>query len=276
MDNYKIYCHIFPNGKRYVGQTKQEVQRRFGPNGSNYANGGSYVWNAIQKYGWDNIEHIILLEGLTAEEANHWEQKYIKEFRSNEREFGYNLTVGGEGCSKFDYQAIYDYWCQTKNVALTAEHFHCNTATVGQALSHFHVDGKERIRASAGKYHAKEVHSYTLDGEYIESFETISLGAKATNCAHTNILKVLKGERKSAGGRRWSYEKKEQLDAYFYQGKTDKIKPVKQYDLEGNYLAVYSSMSEAARSIGKSNGGGNISRCCNGLMQTAYGYKWSF
>ena len=47
MDNYKIYCHIFPNGKRYVGQTKQEVQRRFGPNGSNYANGGSYVWNAI-------------------------------------------------------------------------------------------------------------------------------------------------------------------------------------------------------------------------------------
>lgn len=276
MDNYKIYCHIFPNGKRYVGQTKQEIWKRFGVNGINYANDCLYLWNAIQKYGWENVEHIILLEGLTAEEANIWEQKYIKDFCSNKREFGYNLTIGGEGHPKFDYQAIYDYWCQNKNVTLTAKHFDCNPITVGQALSHFHIDGKERIRASAGRYHAKEVHSYTLNGEYIESFETISLGAKATNCPHSNILKVLKGERKSAGGRRWSYEKKEKLDSYSYNSKTDKIKPIKQYDLDGNYLTTYPSLAEAARSVGKEGGSGNISRCCNNLLKTAYGYKWSY
>lgn len=73
MNNYKIYCHVFPNGKRYIGQTKQEVNKRFGTNGINYAGDCIYLWNAIQKYGWDNIEHIILLEGLTAEEANFWE-----------------------------------------------------------------------------------------------------------------------------------------------------------------------------------------------------------
>lgn len=276
MNNYKIYCHVFPNGKRYVGQTKQEVNKRFGSNGINYAKDCPYLWNAIQKYGWENVEHIVLLEGLTAEEANFWEQEYIKEYRSNERQFGYNLTSGGKGCKKFDYQAIYDYWCQNKNVALTAEYFHCNPATVRQALSHFQVDGKDRIRMSAGKYHAKEVHSYTLEGKYIESFDTISLGAKAANCPHNNILKVLNGERKSAGGRRWSLEKKDYLDNYFYKGKTDKIKPVKQYDLQGNYLATYPSLADAARAIGKEQGGSNISRCCHNLLNTAYGYKWSF
>ena len=37
MNNYTVYCHIFPNGKRYVGITKQKPEYRW-DNGNGYRN----------------------------------------------------------------------------------------------------------------------------------------------------------------------------------------------------------------------------------------------
>ena len=49
-------------------------------------------------------------------------------------------------------------------------------------------------------------------------------------------------------------------------------KRVGKYDLEGNLLETYSSVTEA----GEKNHyyKGNISSCCNGNFKTAYGYVW--
>lgn len=96
---YCIYSHTnLINGKKYIGQTKHgdEPQRRW-----QYGNGyqGCEVFNkAIQKYGWDNFKHEILLDGLTREEANFYEESYIKLFHScvmDDECWGYNLTYGG-------------------------------------------------------------------------------------------------------------------------------------------------------------------------------------
>ena len=63
MENYKVYMHIFPNNKVYIGVTKQKPEYRW-RNGTKY-NDNQYMKNAIQKYGWGNIKHIILFEDLT-------------------------------------------------------------------------------------------------------------------------------------------------------------------------------------------------------------------
>ena len=42
---------------------------------------------------------------------------------------------------------------------------------------------------------------------------------------------------------------------------------------DGKVIAEFSSLNEAARSLGKRNGGA-ISSCVNGITKTAYGYKW--
>ena len=47
-----------------------------------------------------------------------------------------------------------------------------------------------------------------------------------------------------------------------------------QYDLQGNFIKEFPSVSEASRELGKSQA--NISRCANGFKNQAYGFIWKF
>ena len=101
-NNYSVYIHKFPNDKVYVGLTKLKPSRRWS-NGNGYKR--QYVYNAIEKYDWDNIKHIIVKEHLSAEEACNLEQELIEQYDSIRN--GYNCTPGGEfsgGSPKY-----YDY-----------------------------------------------------------------------------------------------------------------------------------------------------------------------
>lgn len=96
-----VYEHLFPNGKRYFGITSKNPNARW-ENGHGYDKKHQPVmYNAIQKYGWDNISHNILFENLTFEEATEMEKLLIEKYKTNcvkyGDEFGYNMTDGGEG-----------------------------------------------------------------------------------------------------------------------------------------------------------------------------------
>lgn len=52
-------------------------------------------------------------------------------------------------------------------------------------------------------------------------------------------------------------------------------KTVEQYTLGGVKLAEYGSPIEAGRKMG-ADSGSNISQCCNGKIQTAYGFIWRY
>lgn len=97
-DTYCVYKHVFPNGKVYIGITCLAPEKRWGGNGCQYK--GQFVHRAIQKYGWDNIEHIIVRDGLRKEDACIAERKLIKRYKANDSRYGYNLSVGGESGSK--------------------------------------------------------------------------------------------------------------------------------------------------------------------------------
>ena len=100
MDNYKVYKHMFPNGKVYIGITSLSVCGRW-HNGQGYNN--QYVMKrAIQKYGWENIKHEILFDNLTKEEAEQKEIELIAFYMSNQREFGYNIESGGNSIGKIN------------------------------------------------------------------------------------------------------------------------------------------------------------------------------
>lgn len=93
MKEYYLYLHLFPNKKKYVGVTCQNPSRRW-RDGIGYKS-QTIMYRAILKYGWDKIEHIILLSGLSKQEAEREERKIIKELKTNDRKYGYNIENGG-------------------------------------------------------------------------------------------------------------------------------------------------------------------------------------
>lgn len=100
--SYSVYKHTFPNGKVYIGITSQKPKKRW-KNGYGYLEkkNGQYsqplMAKAILKYGWENVAHEILFSNITYEEAIVKEKELIKRHNSNNSNYGYNLTNGGEG-----------------------------------------------------------------------------------------------------------------------------------------------------------------------------------
>lgn len=91
---YILYEHQNKiNGRRYIGITNNKTKRWYGK-GKHYE-GCPYFFAAIQKYGWDNFEHNVLIYDLTREEASRLEKHYIKTFKTCDKAFGYNLAEGG-------------------------------------------------------------------------------------------------------------------------------------------------------------------------------------
>lgn len=94
-NTYSIYCHTNKlNGKKYIGQTKQSLERRF-ENGKAYKNCVLF-YNAIQKYGWENFEYEILETNLSLEDANVREAYYISLYGLTDPQKGYNIYTGGK------------------------------------------------------------------------------------------------------------------------------------------------------------------------------------
>lgn len=277
MENiYKIYCYTFPNGKKYIGQTKRTIEERAGANGYDYRS-SPLLYHAIQKYGWNNIQKEILEDNLTLDEANRQEKYYIKLYQTTNTNFGYNLTIGGDGNCKSDYDWVHQLWLQGKTVGEIEDITGYSKKVVDRALNRYGIGGSTRIARSAGQYLAKTIHQYDMTGKYIQTFSSMGEAERATGTPHGNIIKVLKGERKSANKFRWSEEYYENLPDYFFHSPTNKITPVAQYDLQHNLIKIYPSLSAASLAmIGSSKGCGNISNVCRQKQHTAYGYKWEF
>lgn len=92
---YTVYMHKTPSNKVYIGITSQKPEKRW-QEGLGY---NKYFTNAIKRYGWDNIEHVIIAENLSKDGACKLEQELIAHYKSTDRKYGYNITPGGNvGC----------------------------------------------------------------------------------------------------------------------------------------------------------------------------------
>ena len=108
---WKVYKHTNKiNGRCYIGITCHKyASSRWGRNGNSYHQPGQKkFWRAIQKYGWDNIKHIVLLENLSKEVACECEKYLIAKYHTNESIYGYNVATGGEHNSGFHFHHTED------------------------------------------------------------------------------------------------------------------------------------------------------------------------
>lgn len=94
-----IYKINFPNGKCYIGLSNNIHKRIVQHNRKDFKL-GRVVGYAINKYG--NITQFELLEQIPPENRqlmNERERFWINFYNSNNRQYGYNMTIGGDGGS---------------------------------------------------------------------------------------------------------------------------------------------------------------------------------
>ena len=89
-----VYMHTSPSNKVYIGITF-DVKHRWRNHGEGYK-GGTRIYYAIRKYGWESFKHEILFTNLTREEACSKEIELIAQYKSTDAEYGYNLCAGGK------------------------------------------------------------------------------------------------------------------------------------------------------------------------------------
>jgi hypothetical protein len=92
MNSYCVYEHLFPNGKRYIGITSTEPETRWRC-GEGYKT-QKKIANAIKHFGWNNIQHNVIADNLTKEQAASLEEYLIATLDTIES--GYNDAIGGD------------------------------------------------------------------------------------------------------------------------------------------------------------------------------------
>lgn len=92
-DIYKIYKLTLPNGKAYVGMTKQALQKRW-ENGNGYKYSTIFT-QAIMECGWRNIQKEVLAMAEDKDKAEELEMFYIAKYKLTDSRYGYNIDNGG-------------------------------------------------------------------------------------------------------------------------------------------------------------------------------------
>lgn len=275
---YCVYMHTFKDtGKRYIGQTcKNPPEKRWGKNGCGYLSkdkNGKYeqplIAHAIVKYGWSNVESKILFDNLTAENANRIEQICIALFRTNDRRFGLNITMGGDGAvgrplSKETKRKM----SETRKGKYTGK----NSPNYGK---HPSEETREKMSKSQKERYTKELHP--MKGKHLseETKQKISNSLKGKLIGdknpfygrqHTEETKKKIGEASSK--RKASEETKKKLSVSHMGSAPTNAKTVicEEKDM------VFYTIKLAASYTGATSAG--IAKCCNGRQQTSGGYHW--
>jgi len=98
--SFEVYELRTPIDKVYIGYTHHTAYKRFQQHikNSRKTKGKCLaIEGAIRKYGFENITVKTLMKCWSQYDAGRWETNIIAEMKSSEEDFGYNLTIGGDG-----------------------------------------------------------------------------------------------------------------------------------------------------------------------------------
>lgn len=208
--NYKVYIHRNKiNNKVYIGITSMKPEHRWESNGKGYKN-NIYFARSIQKYGWENFEHIILYEGLTKKQAEEKEIELISFYDSTNRDKGYNISPGGslrgeDGDKKVSEKLMGHIVTKEtrEKLKLTSLSYYSNHDNPRKG--YVKNDEEKYIDMMAQKTR-KPVEQIDLDtGEVINYFNSLGEAARFIGKSYANISKVCKGKYKQAYGYGWRY-----------------------------------------------------------------------
>lgn len=239
-NNFKYRPFYIGKGRRF--RIKQHLQ----PKQRNDNSIKSNIINSIIKKLNENPIHYKLYEGLSFEEANEIEMSIIKHFGRIDLKTGIlsNMTDGGEGF---------------KNMIVTDE-------------TKIKMSEKAKgTKTYANNGMSKIVEKYSLDGILLETFSSLRAAAESVNISFKTISSNCRGITKTSGGFIWKYAGKSYNPIVKSEAK-DKRKKVYQYDLDGNFIKEWESVS----CIEETTKIRHISCVCLGKLNFSGGFQWRY
>ena len=208
--SYTVYMHIAPNGKVYIGITSQPVKTRW-KSGHGYRS-NDHFFKAIKKYGWKNFEHKILFEKLEKEVAESIEIQLIRDFKSTNPMFGYNISKGGKSTngykhSKLTKNRISSSLTGVKHDEVRRENQRQTALRLWSNESHRKKMSLSHVGKHCGKNHpmSKKVHQFDLNGNLIRVFSSVGDAERFTGIDHRQICDCCNGKQKTSHGFVWKY-----------------------------------------------------------------------
>lgn len=202
-DTYVVYEHLFPNGKKYIGITCRDPKKRWKGGLQGYLH-NAHMRNAIKKYGWENVKHIILAKGLTKKEAEDEEIRLIALYDLTNREKGYNLEKGGKATNRITEETRQKLRekCSGKNNARYGVEVSVETREkMRKAKLGTKQTDEHRFNIMCGE--GKRTAQYDLDGNFIKEWHSTREAKRALSIY--GIDKCCRGVQHTAGGYTWKY-----------------------------------------------------------------------
>lgn len=230
-----VYCHTTPSGRKYVG-ISCEPKKRWN-DGKGYSK--NYIfYRAIEKYGWENIKHEILYDGLDVETAKDIEAKLISDWQLTDKKYGYNLVDQRGGISKETHLRMSKAQMGNKNgigrklspetrqkISKSLKSYFSDPEHRERLYKPHSEETKEKLRnrktspetrAKISNNHydcsgtnnpsAKRIVQLSLSGEIIKEFPYATLAAKEYGLDLSSIIKCCRGKTATCGGYRWAYK----------------------------------------------------------------------
>ena len=122
----------------------------------------------------------------------------------------------------------------------------------------------------------RKILQYDLDGNFIQEWDSLSL-VKLTlkKISIPHISSACKNKKKhQTGGYMWRYKKSDDYPIKIdpIPEKNHIITPILQYDLDGNFIREWKSITDAEKKLNANQ----ISSACSGIRKTANNFMWRY
>lgn len=313
---YEGYIYLITNkinGKKYVGQTRTTIEKRYKEHKRNsmHSKGKNSkpLYIDIQKYGKENfyIESLCEIESSDINELvsklNQKEKEFIAKLNTikpngyNVHRASNNKYVLGHPTNvplyKFDSDGNFiEYFSSmgeaqiSLGVTIINKKMReaCNSGflykgfrwSYNNTYNSDYLKNKIEICQERGTSRSKKVFQFDLDGNFIKEWNSIREAAKNISNSKCNAkISPISSVCKGKMTQAYGYIWSYNKNVKKIDNSHSRTKRVKQYDKHFKYIRTYSSVTEACTAIGGNNVP-TICNCCKGIINTAYGFMWRF
>ena len=262
-----IYCFINNiNNKKYIGKTvSRDYNKRINAHRQAMSTDCQYYFHrALRKYGWDNFTLCILFQThmLKNNEENKKlldsiilkeETMNIEKYDTNNPNFGYNLTKGGDGLVGYKFSN------ESK-----------------KHLSEIH-SGKNHWNYGNRNKNGNPILQFDLDFNLIQEWPSCAEIERQLGYKSCNIIRCCSNNLDTYKKFIW-VRKKDYYEGYLQKYKSHakygkKSKAVLQFSLDGIFISEYPSCKLAKEALGLTT---SISKAAAGTQNQSAGYIWIY